>query len=67
MCYHHIFCEPREGYVAHTAASRLIAEDSTVYDVLGLLSDETYQAFAQVSQLATFKHTCDYSHEYLDS
>ena len=55
MCYHHVFREPREGYVAHTAASRVIAEDSTVYDVLGLLTDETYQAFAQVSQLATLK------------
>lgn len=27
MTYHRVFKEPRKGYVAHTAASRKLAED----------------------------------------
>jgi hypothetical protein len=42
-----IFHEPREGVVAHTAASRLIAEDSQISDWVGASTDELWQAAAQ--------------------
>ena len=36
---HHIFQE-REGRVAHTAASRVLAENGRVNDIIGLMCDE---------------------------
>ena len=44
----HIFCEPREGAVAHTAASRLLAENKAVEDFVGALSEEKFKAAANV-------------------
>jgi len=43
----HIFHEPRKGIVAHTAASRLLAEDSQLADWVGVNSDELWQSAAQ--------------------
>ncbi|KAM7203056.1 S-adenosyl-L-methionine-dependent methyltransferase [Rhypophila sp. PSN 637] len=44
MCHHRLFCEPREGFVAHTLASRKLAEDPMLADGLWLLSEPTHQA-----------------------
>lgn len=44
----HIFCEPREGIVAHTAASKLLAENRAVEDMIGTLSEEKFKAAASV-------------------
>ncbi|KAI1208033.1 S-adenosyl-L-methionine-dependent methyltransferase [Annulohypoxylon truncatum] len=42
-----IFEEPRPGVVAHSAASRLLAEDPGVHDFVATCSDELWQAAAQ--------------------
>jgi len=42
-----IFHEPRKGIVAHTAASRLMAEDAQVADWVGANTDELWQAASQ--------------------
>lgn len=42
-----IFQEPRKGVVSHTAASRLLAEDSQLHDWVGASTDELWQAAAQ--------------------
>ncbi|KAI9839199.1 MAG: hypothetical protein M1819_003192 [Sarea resinae] len=47
MAYHHAFCEPRKGFVAHTAASRLLAENSDVRDGLGVNFDGNWRMFAR--------------------
>ena len=48
ILYHRVFQEPRPGFVAHSAASALLAKDPAAFDALGLLFDETWQAFARV-------------------
>ncbi|KAL8710084.1 MAG: hypothetical protein Q9225_007362 [Loekoesia sp. 1 TL-2023] len=47
MAYHHVFQEPRRGFVAHSAASRKLAEDPLAKAGLGYMFDEVWQAFAQ--------------------
>jgi hypothetical protein len=42
-----IFREPREGYVAHTAASRLLLEDAQMADWVGVCSAECFPASAR--------------------
>jgi len=42
-----IFKEPSKGLVAHTAASRLIAEDTQMADWVGASTGELWQAAAQ--------------------
>lgn len=42
-----VFKEPRKGFVAHTAASRLLAENAENYDWVGAISDELWQAASQ--------------------
>jgi hypothetical protein len=39
-----IFTEPRAGYVAHTAASRVLRDDHAMVDWVGVCSSEFYQA-----------------------
>jgi hypothetical protein len=41
-----VFREPREGQVAHTAASRLLLDDAQMIDWVGLCSSEFFQAAA---------------------
>ncbi|KAK8173319.1 S-adenosyl-L-methionine-dependent methyltransferase [Phyllosticta citrichinensis] len=41
-----IFCEPREGYVAHTAASRVLLDDPTMKDWVGLCTSDFFPAAA---------------------
>ncbi len=43
----HVFKEPRKGFVAHTAASRLLAEDAGMHDWVGTTTDEFWQAGSQ--------------------
>lgn len=43
----HIFIEPRKGFVRHTAASRLIAEDEQMSDWVGASTGELWQAASQ--------------------
>jgi hypothetical protein len=51
----HIFREPRKGYVVHTAASRLLAEDLQLRDWVGASTDELWQAASQtVNALINF-------------
>lgn len=42
-----IFCEPRDGYVAHTAASRAMLDDATLNDWVGLCSSDFFPAAAR--------------------
>lgn len=42
-----IFHEPRKGIVRHTAASRLLAEDSQIADWVGASTDELWQSASQ--------------------
>ena len=44
----HIFRERRKGFVAHTAASRLLAEDKALSAWVGLRTEEHFQAAARV-------------------
>lgn len=48
-----IFCEPREGYVAHTAASRVLLEDAQMNDWVGLCSAEFFPAAARTVDAMT--------------
>lgn len=48
MVWHRVFCEPENGYVAHTAASRQLAEDPRAHDMAGLMFDQDWQAMARV-------------------
>lgn len=43
----HIFQE-REGRVAHTAASRVLAENDRFNDIIGLMCEETFPGAAKV-------------------
>ncbi|ROW15360.1 hypothetical protein VPNG_02376 [Cytospora leucostoma] len=45
-----IFCEPRPGVVAHSACSRLIAEDEAIHSYLRFKTDDLWHAAF---------HTCD--------
>lgn len=48
MVWHRVFCEPENGFVAHTAASRQLAEDPRAHDMAGLMFDQNWQAMARV-------------------
>ena len=53
ILYHRVFCERRAGYVTHSAASLLLAKDPVMYDTLGMMYDESWQAFARVGFLSS--------------
>ena len=44
-----IFCEPRKGVVAHTAASKLLAEDHLMHEWVGMVSEEMWPAATRAS------------------
>lgn len=48
MAFHHVFREPRKGFVAHTAASRKLVEDPHAPAGVGYIFDEVWQGFAHV-------------------
>lgn len=45
---HHIFREPRKGFVAHTAASKLLATDSSLNDCVGFITEEMWPSASKV-------------------
>ncbi|MCJ1353124.1 MAG: hypothetical protein MMC33_003109 [Icmadophila ericetorum] len=56
IVHHRVFCEPRKGYVAHSAASRRLAENAGARDGLGLMFDECWQSMARtVEAMERFK------------
>lgn len=56
MVWHRCFCEPEDGFVAHTAASRQLTEDPRAHDMAGLMFDECWQSMARtVEAMHTFK------------
>ena len=48
ILYHRVFQEPRVGFVTHSAASVLLVKDPATFDALGMMYDESWQAFARV-------------------
>lgn len=42
-----IFCEPRPGYIAHTAASRVLKENCLISSLMGMGSDELFPALSK--------------------
>ncbi|QKX58069.1 uncharacterized protein TRUGW13939_05190 [Talaromyces rugulosus] len=42
--YHRVFHEPKKGFVAHTAASKLLAENPAASHLMGLTFDECWPA-----------------------
>jgi hypothetical protein len=42
-----LFTEPRPGYVAHTAASRILLDDAAMSDWVGVCASEFFQAAAK--------------------
>ncbi|KAL9610543.1 MAG: hypothetical protein Q9167_004755 [Letrouitia subvulpina] len=55
IAHHRVFCEPEPGFVAHSAASWILAENSGIRDSLGMLFDESWPAYAKtVEALARF-------------
>jgi hypothetical protein len=47
--HHRVFCEPEKGFVAHTAASKLLAENEKIETLMGLTFAECWPAHAKVS------------------
>lgn len=45
--HHRVFQEPRKGYVAHTQASKLLAENMKISDLMGLTFAECWPAHAR--------------------
>lgn len=55
-----IFTEPRPGYVAHTAASRVLLDDAAMVDWVGVCTSEFFQAAANsVEALQKFGNSQD--------
>lgn len=44
----HVFTEPRKGVVAHTAASRVLAEDEVTRDFVGVAVEDLWKAATRV-------------------
>lgn len=55
IVWHRIFRESQPGFVAHSAASRLLIDDAPTFDAFGVMFDETVPAYARV---------CENSHCY---
>lgn len=49
--YHRLFHEPKKGIVAHTAASKLLAENPVADHLMGLAFDECWPAHNRVSSI----------------
>ncbi|KAF2659757.1 putative O-methyltransferase [Lophiostoma macrostomum CBS 122681] len=45
--HHHVFCEPEKGFVAHSAASKMLAESEMVRNLMGLQYGECWPAHAR--------------------
>ncbi|KAF1980465.1 putative O-methyltransferase [Bimuria novae-zelandiae CBS 107.79] len=51
--HHRVFAEPEEGLVSHTAASRLLAENEMIGDLMGLTFAECWPAHARAPDAIT--------------
>jgi hypothetical protein len=49
--HHRVFSEPENGFVAHTAASKLLVENDMIVNLMGLTFAECWPAHARVSIL----------------
>ena len=67
MAFHRLFRESRKGFVAHTAASRLLAENPLMRDDLGMWFEDCWPSMAQVRESplhasnAAEEHCCSQS------
>ena len=48
----HIFREVRKGVIAHTAASKMLAEDPLMREWIGMVSEEIWPAASKVRLIA---------------
>ncbi len=48
MAFHRVFREPSKGLVAHTAASRQLAENTDLQDTLGMWYEDCWPSMVQV-------------------
>ncbi|KAL8707087.1 MAG: hypothetical protein Q9225_007832 [Loekoesia sp. 1 TL-2023] len=62
----HIFREPRKGIVAHTATSRLLAEDEQMNDWVATRTDELWQAASQTLNAVVKYHGSQEPHETVE-
>lgn len=62
----HIFREPRKGVVAHTATSRLLAEDDQMNDWVAASTDELWQAASQTLNAVVKYHASREPHETVE-
>ena len=53
MAYH-IFCEPKKGFVAHTAASKMLSENGLIRQWVGMVSEEMWPSAAKVQYSRLF-------------
>lgn len=51
---YHIFREPRKGVVAHTAVSKLLADDALVTEWVGMVSEEIWPAVSKVLSFESY-------------
>ena len=54
ISFHRLFHEPRKGIIAHSAASRRLAENQGSEDGVGLMLDDLWPSFARVYYLYMF-------------
>ena len=47
--YHRVFQKPHIGSVTHSAESMLLVSDPAIFDTLGMMLNESWQAFARLS------------------
>ncbi|PYI31813.1 O-methyltransferas-like protein [Aspergillus indologenus CBS 114.80] len=59
MAYHHVFREPRKGFVGHTAASRRLVDDPTARAGLGYMFEEVWQGFCHTLPALEQYHSDD--------
>ena len=58
IAHHRVFCEPTPGVVAHSAASRVLAENAGIRNALGMLFEESWPAFAKVRGFISLGPIC---------
>lgn len=56
---HHIFQEPRSGFITHTAASEILASNSELRQWVGMITEEMWPAATRACFLQTCSPTAD--------
>ena len=54
ISHHRVFCEPRKGVLAHSAASRRMAESELIRAIMWLTFEEVWPASSKVCFLRSF-------------